>query len=42
MLKAIREAKVNTSWISPNLPYEDALLKFIDASLSRLPDQSFP
>ncbi len=35
MLKAIREAKVNTSWISPNLPYEDTLLKFIDASLSR-------
>ncbi len=35
MLKAIREAKVNTSWISPNLPYEDALLRFIDASLSR-------
>ena len=35
MLKAAREAKVNTSWISPNLPYEDALLKFIDASLSR-------
>ena len=35
MLKAIREAKVNTSWISPNLSYEDALLRFIDASLSR-------
>jgi (1->4)-alpha-D-glucan 1-alpha-D-glucosylmutase len=35
MLKAIREAKVNTSWISPNLPYEDALSKFIDAILSR-------
>jgi (1->4)-alpha-D-glucan 1-alpha-D-glucosylmutase len=34
MLKATREAKVHTSWISPNFPYEDALLKFIDAVLS--------
>ncbi len=37
MLKAGREAKVNTSWISPNGPYEDALLKFIDALLSHEP-----
>jgi (1->4)-alpha-D-glucan 1-alpha-D-glucosylmutase len=34
MLKATREAKVHTSWISPNFLYEDALLKFIDAALS--------
>jgi (1->4)-alpha-D-glucan 1-alpha-D-glucosylmutase len=34
MLKAAREAKVNTSWISPNIPYEEALVKFIDAILS--------
>jgi (1->4)-alpha-D-glucan 1-alpha-D-glucosylmutase len=34
MLKATREAKVNTSWISPNLPYEEGLLKFIDDILS--------
>ncbi|PKN13323.1 MAG: malto-oligosyltrehalose synthase [Deltaproteobacteria bacterium HGW-Deltaproteobacteria-4] len=33
MLKALREAKVNTSWISPNLPYEEALLTFIDRIL---------
>jgi (1->4)-alpha-D-glucan 1-alpha-D-glucosylmutase len=33
MTKAAREAKVNTSWISPNLPYEEALLNFIDALL---------
>jgi (1->4)-alpha-D-glucan 1-alpha-D-glucosylmutase len=33
MLKAIREAKVNSSWISPNALYEDALLKFIDAMM---------
>jgi len=34
MVKAVREAKVNTSWISPNLPYEENLLKFIGAILS--------
>jgi (1->4)-alpha-D-glucan 1-alpha-D-glucosylmutase len=34
MLKAIREAKVNTSWISPNLVYEEGLSKFVDAILS--------
>jgi (1->4)-alpha-D-glucan 1-alpha-D-glucosylmutase len=34
MLKAIREAKVNTSWISPNVVYEEGLLKFVDAILS--------
>jgi (1->4)-alpha-D-glucan 1-alpha-D-glucosylmutase len=35
MLKAIREAKINTSWINPNLPYEDALFRFIDVIFSR-------
>jgi len=30
MLKGIREAKVNSSWISPNVLYEDAVAKFID------------
>jgi (1->4)-alpha-D-glucan 1-alpha-D-glucosylmutase len=29
MLKAVREAKVNTSWISPNLSYEGYIIKFI-------------
>jgi (1->4)-alpha-D-glucan 1-alpha-D-glucosylmutase len=33
MLKAIREAKVNSSWVSPNVLYEDALAKFIDAMM---------
>ena len=37
MLKATRDAKVNTSWISPNEPYEDALRKFVDALLSPNP-----
>ncbi len=34
MVKAVREAKVNSSWISPNGPYEEALLKFVEALLS--------
>src|SRR5438132_7021093 len=32
--KAAREAKVHTSWIAPNRPYEEALLGFADAVLS--------
>jgi (1->4)-alpha-D-glucan 1-alpha-D-glucosylmutase len=34
MLKAVREAKVNTSWISPNRAYEDALALFLDRLFS--------
>lgn len=30
-VKAVREAKVYTSWINPNTAYEDALLAFVDA-----------
>lgn len=33
MLKAMREAKVDTSWISPNAPYEAAVLVFIEGIL---------
>ena len=33
MLKASREAKVNTSWVNPDRAYEDALLSFIEAIL---------
>ncbi len=33
MVKALREAKVNSSWISPNLPYEEALAQFITGIL---------
>ena len=35
MVKAIREAKVNSSWMNPDGPYEKALLKFIDTIFSR-------
>jgi (1->4)-alpha-D-glucan 1-alpha-D-glucosylmutase len=41
MLKAAREAKVNTSWISPNRFYEEGLLDFIDAVLDPSPYNPF-
>jgi (1->4)-alpha-D-glucan 1-alpha-D-glucosylmutase len=34
MLKAVREAKVHTSWLTPNPAYEDGLTKFIDGVLT--------
>ena len=34
MEKALREAKVNTSWINPNTEYEAAFHGFLDAILS--------
>jgi (1->4)-alpha-D-glucan 1-alpha-D-glucosylmutase len=34
MLKAVREAKVNTSWISPNVSYEEHLMGFIRTLLN--------
>jgi (1->4)-alpha-D-glucan 1-alpha-D-glucosylmutase len=34
MLKAIREAKVHTSWINPNSEYEQAMLEFVRALFS--------
>jgi (1->4)-alpha-D-glucan 1-alpha-D-glucosylmutase len=33
MLKAVREAKLHTSWINPDTEYEDALQRFIAQSL---------
>ncbi|MCM0080754.1 malto-oligosyltrehalose synthase [Geomonas sp. Red32] len=34
MTKAIREAKTNTSWVSPNASYEEAVLAFADRLLT--------
>jgi (1->4)-alpha-D-glucan 1-alpha-D-glucosylmutase len=34
MLKAVREAKVNTAWLRPNKEYEQAFLSFIERVLS--------
>jgi (1->4)-alpha-D-glucan 1-alpha-D-glucosylmutase len=33
MRKAIREAKVNTSWVNPNQPYERAVAEFVERVL---------
>jgi (1->4)-alpha-D-glucan 1-alpha-D-glucosylmutase len=41
MLKATREAKVHTSWISPNEPYEHAVRTFIAKLLAEHPKNSF-
>jgi (1->4)-alpha-D-glucan 1-alpha-D-glucosylmutase len=41
MVKAIREAKVNTSWVSPNTGYEDAATSFVDAIMADVPDNAF-
>jgi (1->4)-alpha-D-glucan 1-alpha-D-glucosylmutase len=41
MVKAAREAKANTSWISPNEEYENALLGFVRALLGRLAPNPF-
>jgi (1->4)-alpha-D-glucan 1-alpha-D-glucosylmutase len=41
MIKAAREAKANTSWISPNEDYENALLGFVRALLGRLQPNPF-
>lgn len=35
MMKAAKEAKTNTSWINPNLEYEEALTQFIRGVLLR-------
>ncbi len=34
LVKALREAKVYTSWINPNTAYEDAIVAFADALIN--------
>jgi (1->4)-alpha-D-glucan 1-alpha-D-glucosylmutase len=41
MEKALREAKVNTSWINPNTEYEAAFHSFLDAVLDRSAGRPF-
>ncbi|MEW6410019.1 MAG: malto-oligosyltrehalose synthase [Nitrospirota bacterium] len=41
MLKASREAKINTSWINPNTIYEDALMFFIERIMNPSDDNQF-
>ncbi|MBI4082128.1 MAG: malto-oligosyltrehalose synthase [Candidatus Lambdaproteobacteria bacterium] len=33
MTKAVREAKTHSSWINPNVPFEDALRRFVEGVL---------
>jgi (1->4)-alpha-D-glucan 1-alpha-D-glucosylmutase len=41
MLKAVREAKVHTSWLTPNQLYEDALKTFVERVLDASPGNKF-
>jgi len=41
MVKSVREAKAHSTWDSPNTPYEDALLTFLDQSLDPERSQAF-
>jgi len=41
MLKAVREAKLFTSWIAPNEPYEKAMAEFVEAILAESPLSAF-
>jgi len=41
MLKAIKEAKVHTSWINPNSEYEDAMRHFVQALLDGTAHNAF-
>jgi (1->4)-alpha-D-glucan 1-alpha-D-glucosylmutase len=41
MLKALKEAKVHTSWITPNTEYEEAVLQFTRTVLDRRESSAF-
>ncbi|HTN60721.1 MAG TPA: malto-oligosyltrehalose synthase, partial [Devosia sp.] len=41
MLKSVREARVNSSWATPNKSYEAALAHLIDTALADRPDNWF-
>jgi (1->4)-alpha-D-glucan 1-alpha-D-glucosylmutase len=41
MEKALREAKIQTSWVSPNAEYENVFHNFLGAILARSPDNAF-
>jgi (1->4)-alpha-D-glucan 1-alpha-D-glucosylmutase len=41
MIKAVREAKVNTSWINPHSEYEEAVRKFTERILGNAADNQF-
>jgi (1->4)-alpha-D-glucan 1-alpha-D-glucosylmutase len=41
MVKAVREAKRHSTWVQPNLAYENACLEFTDSISNRTPDNPF-
>lgn len=41
MQKSVREARVNSSWTTPNEVYETALTRLIDTALADVPDNLF-
>lgn len=41
MIKAVREAKLRTSWVNSHGAYEDAVIRFIRGVLERRPDNPF-
>ncbi|HLK48499.1 MAG TPA: malto-oligosyltrehalose synthase [Bryobacteraceae bacterium] len=41
MQKALREAKIHTSWINPNQEYEEAVARFVESVLAPSPDNEF-
>ncbi len=41
LMKAIREAKVNSGWLRPNSAYEQAFIKFVDNLLKDSEDNEF-
>jgi (1->4)-alpha-D-glucan 1-alpha-D-glucosylmutase len=41
VIKAIREAKVNSGWLRPNTAYEEAFIKFVDNLLKDSEDNEF-
>ncbi len=41
MQKSVREAKVNSSWIDPDMAYEEAMTSFTDSILENVPGNQF-
>jgi (1->4)-alpha-D-glucan 1-alpha-D-glucosylmutase len=41
LLKAVREAKVHTSWVNPDTAYEDAVMAFADALVNAPVESAF-
>jgi (1->4)-alpha-D-glucan 1-alpha-D-glucosylmutase len=41
LVKAVREAKVHTAWLKPDMAYEEAYLRFVDAILDQAEDGPF-